>query len=468
MASEVVESPTAALSLEFLVVGGGLGGLSVAYMLSKAGHKVRVLEKLPGVGTPAAGLRVPPNMSKILKKWVGEEELRRTAVRNLASPWWDLHAGECLGVAQWRLDVMSETGGDFITMAHEDVHRLIHRLAVDAGVQIQYGATVEEVNPEKPRPSVRLASGEVISADIIIGADGPRSIVRETVLGEEDEPRPTGITVFGAVVQASDMAKEPELKKLVEAEEWPLIMGTNRSICGMLIPAQRSRSEYSLMLHWPDEETGIPEDARESWVEDVPTNTLNYDNLAPIFQRMMKFVPVLHRTRDMDRDDIDYWIHEDERVVLLGEAAHPWVPGSTHGPSMALEDAVVLGELFRHLSSVDQIPTFLYAYEELRMERTKQVKIRDVSNAVFLRLPPGPAREERNASVRHARDEWDDGSLKTEFEGLAMLFAYDAYDAAAEWWLLWGRYNPTDGSTRRNSEVQFEFASQTVAYQGSS
>ena len=98
---------------------------------------------------------------------------------------------------------------------------------------------------------------------------------------------------------------------------------------------------------------------------------------------------------------------------------------------MSLEDAVVLGELFRHLSSEEQIPTFLYAYEELRMERTKQVKERDVSNAVYLRLPPGRARDERNASVRHGRDEWDDGSLKTEFEGLAMLFAYDAYDAAA-------------------------------------
>ncbi len=98
---------------------------------------------------------------------------------------------------------------------------------------------------------------------------------------------------------------------------------------------------------------------------------------------------------------------------------------------MALEDAVVFAELFRRLSSEDQIPTFMYAYEEIRMDRTKKVKERDVSNAVYLRLPPGPEREERNNSVRQARDEWDDGSLKTEFEGLAMLFAYDAYDAAA-------------------------------------
>jgi 2-polyprenyl-6-methoxyphenol hydroxylase-like FAD-dependent oxidoreductase len=67
----------------------GIGGLSVAYTLAKAGHKVRVLDKNSGVGIPAAGLRVPPNMSKILKRWVGEEELRKTAVRILASPWCD-------------------------------------------------------------------------------------------------------------------------------------------------------------------------------------------------------------------------------------------------------------------------------------------------------------------------------------------------------------------------------------------
>ncbi|KAI0692489.1 FAD/NAD(P)-binding domain-containing protein [Cytidiella melzeri] len=453
------KSTKAALPLEFVVVGGGLGGLSVAYMLCTAGHKVRVLERLPGLGAPAAGLRVPPNMSKILKRWAGGEELRKTGVRTLASPWWDLHTGERLGVAQWRLDVMSETGGDFITMAHEDVHRLIHRLAMDAGAHVQFDATVEEIIPGTSRPSVRLASGEIVSADIIIGADGPRSMVREIVLGEKDEPQPTGITVFGAVVPASEMEKDAELERLVKAEEWPLIMGTGRSICAHPI---RSRSEYSLMLHWPDEDSGTPEDARESWLDVVRTDILKYDNIAPLFQRLVKMTPCLYRTRDMIRDDVDYWIHVCGRIVLLGEAAHPWMPGTTHGPAMALEDAVVLGTLFSHLSSMDQVPTFLYAYEEIRIARTTKVRERDVSNAVFLRLPPGPEREERNDSVRHARDEWDNGSLKTEFEGLAMLFAYDAYDAAEEWWISWGRYDTSEGSNRRLSDATFEFASRTV------
>ena len=54
----------------------------------------------------------------------------------------------------------------------------------------------------------------------------------------------------------------------------------------------------------------------------------------------------------------------------------------------------------------------------------------DISNAAFVRLPPGPERDARDADIRLARDEWDDGSLKHEFEGLAGLFCYEAEDAA--------------------------------------
>lgn len=67
----------------------GLAGLSAAYTLAKSGHKVRLLEKQNALGVPAAGVRVPPNMSKIFKKWVGEKELYKTAVLNVATPWYE-------------------------------------------------------------------------------------------------------------------------------------------------------------------------------------------------------------------------------------------------------------------------------------------------------------------------------------------------------------------------------------------
>ena len=67
----------------------GLAGLATAYALQSVGHTVRVFEKQPSLGAPAGGLRVPPNMRKILKSWVGEEELRKTAVLCVGTPWHD-------------------------------------------------------------------------------------------------------------------------------------------------------------------------------------------------------------------------------------------------------------------------------------------------------------------------------------------------------------------------------------------
>lgn len=97
---------------------------------------------------------------------------------------------------------------------------------------------------------------------------------------------------------------------------------------------------------------------------------------------------------------------------------------------MALEDAVVFGTLFSHLSSPSQISTFLNAYQEIRQPRTSEVKDTEVSSAAYVRLPPGPERDARDAQIRLSREEWDDGALRKEFEGFAQLFLYDAEDAA--------------------------------------
>ena len=85
---------------------------------------------------------------------------------------------------------------------------------------------------------------------------------------------------------------------------------------------------------------------------------------------------------------------------------------------MAIEDAVVFGQLFSHLSSEDQILPFLNAYEEIRKERTESVLEREISNTEMVTLPPGPAKDARDASFRQARNEWDEGLLKAEFEGV--------------------------------------------------
>lgn len=183
--------------------------------------------------------------------------------------------------------------------------------------------------------------------------------------------------------------------------------------------------------------------------------------------------PHLIRTRFMSRKDgIDEWVDDTRRIVLLGDAAHPSFvspllfldgflcvaieragpandiiprgqPGGSHGASMAVEDAVVLGSLFSHLRMMDQIPSFLDAYQELRQRRCDLVKLADIGNAQMVSMPDGEQADARDEDMRRRKDEWDEGTLKAQFEEIAEIFLYDAGDAAEEWWVNWGRFSQT-------------------------
>ena len=127
---------------------------------------------------------------------------------------------------------------------------------------------------------------------------------------------------------------------------------------------------------------------------------------------------------------------------------------------MATEDAVVLGALFSHLSQHDQIPSFLSAYQELRARRTASVRAADVGTAVMLVLPRGPVQAARDEDLRRRKDDWDEGTIKEQFESIAEIFLYDAYDAAEEWWLNWGRFS--EGARAQPHTMTFNFSTVTV------
>jgi salicylate hydroxylase len=74
-------------------------------------------------------------------------------------------------------------------------------------------------DPISHQPSLRLANGTVLSADLIIGADGVKSTLREIVVGKPDRPVDTGDAAYRAIVQCQDMLKDPLLKELVECPE---------------------------------------------------------------------------------------------------------------------------------------------------------------------------------------------------------------------------------------------------------
>ncbi len=75
------------------------------------------------------------------------------------------------------------------------------------------------ITPGEPQPSITLSTGEVLIADLVVGADGPTSLVRDVVLGREDDAEPQGMTIFAGVIPASEMSKDPEMGKWMKSNE---------------------------------------------------------------------------------------------------------------------------------------------------------------------------------------------------------------------------------------------------------
>lgn len=94
-------------------------------------------------------------------------------------------------------------------------------LAASAGAQIQFGITVTQISPSVSRPSVTLSSGEVVEADIIIGADGRDSVVRKIVAAEleEERPLPSGMSVYASTISAELLKDDPELESFVTPDQ---------------------------------------------------------------------------------------------------------------------------------------------------------------------------------------------------------------------------------------------------------
>ena len=111
---------------------------------------------------------------------------------------------------------------------------------------------------------------------------------------------------------------------------------------------------------------------------------------------------------------------------------------------MGVEDAAVLAKLFSHLLNRDQIPSFLYAFEDLRQARCEATRISEMGNIYFITLPNGEQQQGRDDAFRQkfvqGLSPLLDESAGTSgvWEGIKELFGYDAEDEADNWWVEWG------------------------------
>ncbi len=148
------------------------------------------------------------------------------------------------------------------------------------------------------------------------------------------------------------------------------------------------------------------------------------------------------------------------RLSLTGVRSQP---GIMYGPSMSLEDASVLAKLFSHLRDEEQIPSFLYAFQNLREERCQSNCVLDISNVKFMMAPEGEATKMRDRMMRDRHDQGrnvlegddEDGTI-AQWDRNRELFGYDAEDEADNWWVQWGLLQERAKAAHQEDDTRME------------
>ncbi|KAH8102065.1 hypothetical protein BXZ70DRAFT_890718 [Cristinia sonorae] len=417
--------PKAPLTLSFIIVGGGIGGLSAAVQLARSGHTVTVLEGNKATEDTGAGINVPPNAARILINLGLCELLDKFGVYPKAIVYRRYKNGQELA----RHDASQ------MKAKHGASYYNIHRGELAAGLidlirgfdttDIRFDAGVVSVNPpenEDSKPSVTLKDGLTLVADLIIGADGIRSITRPVVTGSNDRPTDTGDVAFRSLIPTEKMLEDPDLASLVTEQEVNVWLGPGRHIVSYNIS---DKKQYHLAIARPGDPSLY---VNESWIVTADPDVMRagFEDWEPRVVKLLNLVDVANKRKLVDRPPNLTWVHSSKRILLLGDACHPMLPYRAQGAAMAMEDAAALGVLFSYVSSPTDINDFVLAYQEQRAARCGEAQMASQQNRDEFHLPDGEAQRARDAKYAH-------GNPIAVEKGNRNAFDHDAAEIARAW-----------------------------------
>ena len=343
--------------MKTLVVGGGIAGPAVALALAKAGIESEVLERRPVVD-PEAGswLTVAPNGLDALQAMDVLEEVRDKGVPSRANVMYGA-TGRRLGKVS--LGRPLDNGLVALTMKRSWLAARLEREAERRGILVRLGAEVADVTDAGDHVEATLTDGTVLTADMLVGADGVHSRVRQAIDEQAPAARYVGLTNFGGITRNTAIADD------LEPGAWHFIFGSQAFFGAHPTPA----GDVVWFVNVPEPE--ITRERRRNTTEDEWARrllALVQDDAGPAAELVRTGQLELAGDNTYDLGHVPTWSRG--RMVIIGDAAHAPSPSSGQGASMALEDAVVLAQSLRDHADV---PAAFAAYEKARRERVEKI-----------------------------------------------------------------------------------------------
>jgi salicylate hydroxylase len=378
------------MTKQALIVGGGIGGLAAALACSRAGWQVRLFEQASEFSEVGAGIQMGPNVVRVLHGWGLAAGLAAVAafpdrlqVRNAVS-------GTELGVLRLGAVAVQRYGTPYATIHRADLHQLLlQTLQQRDDVRLSLQQAVDSYSESSNAVRLHTSEGLEVEGDVLIGADGLWSRIREHLLND-GAPRVTGHLAYRAMLPQSSL---PQHLRSQQVTAW---LGPKLHV--VQYPVRRGEWLNVVAIV----QGRAPSDL-QSWDHGTNASELRAvlaGTCSPL-QSLIEAVPEWRLWALCDRPPMR---SADEmaqgHVALLGDAAHPMRPYLAQGAGMAIEDAAQLGQVLEQAISRElDVPALLRGYAQSRWRRNARVQTRSIRNGEIFHLE-GPARWGRDTALK--------------------------------------------------------------------
>lgn len=371
------------------VVGAGIGGLVAANALLRHGFEVEVYEQAAELAEIGAGIQISPNALKVFRALDLEAPLLPIAHEPLGFLGSDWKSGKVLFRSPIKEVFSDKYGAGYYLVHRADLHRVLAAPIPASRVHLSARCVSIENNPHSV--TVNFADGAAEEFDVVVGADGIRSVVREALFGHL-KPQFTGCMCWRGLVPVERLPKNHVLPM---SHVW---LGPDGHIVHYHVRGQALVNFVAVYEteNWVEESWTLP-----STLEEVQTA---YKGWHPHVHTLFEQAERIYKWGLFDRDPLDAW--SAGRIALMGDAAHPMLPFLAQGAGQAIEDGYAIAAALAR--SPQDIPAAFARYESIRKERATRVQLGARARRHTLHLRSPWARFKRNLTYKW--QEWRDPS----------------------------------------------------------
>jgi salicylate hydroxylase len=376
----------AAKDLRVAIIGAGIGGLALGLALREHGVAAEVFEQAPALAELGASVGVGGNATRLLRRMGLLEELEAVATVPTELVYRQWRTGERIAAHPVRDGdtYLKRVGAPWLGIHRAEYQRILGTAYGSAGLHLEH--RLVDLVQEPDAVTLTFANGRTAQADVVVGADGVRSAVRQWVSAGDDIVY-SGTSGFRGIVARDDVPSLPDPEAL---QFW---MGPDAHLLHYAIGCDAEEINLLAVVEGPRSW-----DAADRWLTEVePRDVLaRFSGWHPAATQMVAAAAPAVRWGLFVVQPLLHWYRG--RVVLLGDAAHAMLPHHGQGANTTVEDAFTLATLLAQAQPGDLEPV-LASYQRLRRARTRQIAASSWATNALLHLrdddPDLPWRDEK-------------------------------------------------------------------------